>query len=143
LGLSVKLYDDFESQVKRAAKTRISDEQRKAYFRSLYGAKSKATNQEDGDNVSTQTRKVLERLEDLFHSGKGNDQKGIRGTWWAAYNSITEQVDHHTGTRLQGSKKSDPMSSKSNRLNNIWFGDGARLKERAWKLVIEGVAANN
>jgi phage/plasmid-like protein (TIGR03299 family) len=143
LGLSVRLYDDFEKQIRRAAKERISDEQRKAYFRSLYGPKGKPANQEDGDTVSTQTRKVLERLEELFHSGKGNDQKGIRGSWWAAYNAVTEQVDHHTATRLQGSKKDDPTAARSNRLANIWFGDGAKLKERAWDLVLEGAGINN
>jgi phage/plasmid-like protein (TIGR03299 family) len=145
LGLSVKLYDDFERQIRAAAKVKISPEQRRAYFRSLYGPKGKAANQEDGatDEVSTQTRKTLERLEELFETGRGNDQKAIRGSWWAAYNSITENVDHHTGTRLQGAKKGDPRAAASNRLENIWMGDGAKLKERAWDLVLEGIGINN
>lgn len=138
LGLSLRGYDDFEGQVRLAARTRISDAQRKAYFRSLFGPKPVA-NQEDGtaDEVSTQTRKVLERLETLFQSGRGNDEKGVRGSVWAAYNAVTEQVDWHSGVRLQGAKKGDETAARSNRLASIWFGDGAKLKEKAWTLALE------
>lgn len=142
LGLTIRLYDDFESQVRRAAKLRISDDQRKAYFRSLYAPKSKPVNQEDGDTLSTQTRKVLDRLETLFHEGKGNDAKGVRGSWWAAYNAVTDNADHFGTVHLHGRKKEDENAARSNRLASIWFGDAAKVKEKAWDLVVDAISKN-
>src|SRR5207245_4054680 len=36
-----------------------------------------------------------QRLLQLYESGQGNDLPGVRGTAWAAYNAVTEWVDHH------------------------------------------------
>ena len=63
-------------------------------------------------------RKTGERL---FVEGKGNDQSVIKGTLWAAYNGVTEMVDHHWGYR-----------DRWQRLNSLWFGEGERIKLRAF-----------
>ncbi len=37
-------------------------------------------------------RERSERVEALFVGGKGNAAPGVRGTWWAAYNAVTEYL---------------------------------------------------
>jgi hypothetical protein len=58
----------------------------------------------------------------LFKDGKGNTADKVKGTLWAAYNGITEFADYRmvAGTRTQ-----------SARVERLWFGDAAKLKECA------------
>ena len=59
----------------------------------------------------------------LFETGKGLDDPAIRHTKYAAYNAVVEYVDY--GRKYGGA---DP---ENHRLNNVWFGRGARMKGRA------------
>lgn len=54
--------------------------------------------------------------------GRGANLKTSKGTAFGLLNSITEFVDHHR--RAQ---------STENRLDAAWFGQGALLKQKAWK----------
>lgn len=54
--------------------------------------------------------------------GRGASLKTSKGTAFGLLNSITEFVDHHR--RAQ---------STENRLDAAWFGQGALLKQKAWK----------
>lgn len=66
-------------------------------------------------------KKVL----DLFEgSAKGSDLQGVRGTRWGLLNAVTEFVDHQRGHNVD------------TRLNNAWFGQGARLKSEAEALLL-------
>ena len=59
----------------------------------------------------------------FFDQGKGNSDKGVEGTLWAAYNGVAELVDHR-----------GPKSSNDQRLNSVWFGDGYWVKARAFSV---------
>ncbi len=59
----------------------------------------------------------------FFEHGKGNDLSGARGTLWAAYNGVTELIDHR---RMQ--------NAPDRRLDSVWFGDGCRVKGRALRV---------
>lgn len=59
----------------------------------------------------------------LFEHGTGNDNKCISGTLWAAYNGVTEFVDH---------KLSQPSASEQ--VDFMWFGAGSKYKENAYSL---------
>lgn len=143
LGLAVKAYDDIKGMILASAKVKLSDTQRKAYFNSLFGPKPGRANDEDGesaDEVSTRTQKTLDRLEELAHTGRGNDVKAVRGSLWTAYNAVTEFIDHERGTRVsKGSDGNLIGDERSQRLNSIWFGSGARTKEQAWELATAAV----
>ena len=67
----------------------------------------------------------------FFEHGKGNDAKPVAGTLWAAYNGVTELVDH----------RCRPNQSDERRLDSIWFGDGYLVKARAFR-VAENLVAN-
>lgn len=137
LGLAVKAYDDLKGQIVQAARTKLSDAQRAAYFRSLYGPRKGRPTDENGadaDETPTRTQKVLDRLEELSTEGRGNSMKGIKGSLWASYNAVTEFMDHERGTRVSLNQDGTPSGdARSKRLESIWFGDSARTKERAWE----------
>jgi hypothetical protein len=57
---------------------------------------------------------------ELFHNGVGNKADGVKGTLWAAYNGITEYVDHRG---VRGGQQ---------RMYTACFGQGYRTKTRAY-----------
>ncbi len=61
--------------------------------------------------------------EHLFDQGRGNRMPGINGSLWAALNGVTELIDHRVSKTL----------SSERRLNSIWFGTGASVKQRAYE----------
>lgn len=60
----------------------------------------------------------------LYTHGKGSDIVGVRGTAWAAYNAITEWVDH-SYPQLKSGRISEE------RQQSVLFGTHAALKGRA------------
>ncbi len=61
----------------------------------------------------------------FFRNGTGNTNAEVAGTLWAAYNGVTEFVDHRGGRTM-----ARPMSPER-RLQSMWFGAGAAIKARA------------
>lgn len=61
----------------------------------------------------------------FFRNGTGNTGSGVAGTLWAAYNGVTEYVDHRGGRT-----PARPVSPER-RLRSMWFGTGASVKARA------------
>lgn len=68
--------------------------------------------------------------EHFFDEGRGNRLPGVRGTLWAAFNGVTELLDHRK-------TRQNPQQ----RLSSIWFGDNYRIKARAFALAQEKVEA--
>ena len=66
------------------------------------------------------------KVMDLFEGkGKGSNLPNVHGTRWGLLNAVTEFVDHHRGHNVD------------TRLNNAWFGQGARLKSEAESILLE------
>lgn len=63
-----------------------------------------------------------DKLTQLFETGRGNAERGVRGTLWAAYNAVTEYEDYRP-------YYADDKSSR--RLEHVWWGNGAKVKYRA------------
>lgn len=79
-------------------------------------------------NVSTQTKNKRNRLVELFHTGKGN--AAVANTRWAAYNSVTEYVDHVAKFRTR-----EGVSENEAHMNGVFFGSGSELKQKALQLL--------
>ena len=62
----------------------------------------------------------------FFENGKGNKAPGVQGTLWAAYNGVTEMVDH----RMNG-------MNDERLLQSMWFGGGYQAKARAYRFAAE------
>ena len=76
---------------------------------------------------SSHVRDTHHVLAHLFETGRGNETPKVRGTLWAAYNAVTEYVDHVRGVRKDG-------GLRRNWEESALFGSGDALKQRAyWK----------
>jgi phage/plasmid-like protein (TIGR03299 family) len=73
-------------------------------------------------------KKLLSNIIPLFEKGRGNDMREIKGTYWAAYNSVSEYLQYERGTDAQ------------TRLNNLWFGQSKTILERALNTAVEMAA---
>jgi phage/plasmid-like protein (TIGR03299 family) len=82
-----------------------------------------------GDLGSLSNKKILEAVVPLFEKGRGNDMAEIKGTYWAAYNAVNEYLQYERG------------SDNSNRMDNMWFGDSARLNKKALETALILAAA--
>lgn len=68
---------------------------------------------------------VFNAVERLFESGRGTEVSGVKGTYWGAYNALTEYVAHERG-----------RGDASDRLDSAWFGGGAAITKRALDVAI-------
>jgi len=119
LGLAETFYADAEAKIEILASHYPNTDQIQEFFATLYP--------DPHDADSSRARNVRSRLTEIFETGVGLDMPDIRGTTWAAYNAVTEWVDHHRPTRA-----ANPTVRASRRLESAWFGSGAKLKSKAW-----------
>ncbi len=71
---------------------------------------------------------LLDAILGNFEAGKGSEIKEGRGTYWNAYNAITEHLTHAAGR------------TEENRLSSVWFGDSAKVNELALQTAVNAVA---
>ena len=121
--MAKRFYDDLGSKIEVLASHQPSRQQLDAYFKALY-----PDNEDTGNRRAQNVRSGLFRL---FEHGVGQDMPAIRHTTWAAFNAVTEYVDHHRTTRGRTDQE-----RASRRLESAWFGSGARMKAEAWNLAL-------
>ena len=68
----------------------------------------------------------------FFDQGRGNRMPGVEGSLWAAFNGVTEWIDHRK-TR----------QNENQRLVSSWFGETGRVKSRAFSVAMDKVAVWN
>lgn len=117
LGISINYYNQFEQIVKKMEDTQMQAKSLTDYFEKVLGVN-------DGDEVSTRKSNQIEELYSLFTSGKGQ-KLGNKGSLWKAYNAVTEYVDWNRTVK-------NIDKDETNKLSSIWFGSGAKLKEKAY-----------
>lgn len=71
-----------------------------------------------------------ERVNKLFHEAIGMNDK-IQNTAWAAVQAWSEFSDHHRTTR-----KSATQSANAMKLDSVWFGKGAKMKQDSLKAIL-------
>jgi len=74
--------------------------------------------------------KQRQALKELFHHGMGNDHPDVKGTRWAAYNAVTEYIDHH---KQYYAGKTGGI--EDTRMNSVIWGQGADFKKTALDLL--------
>lgn len=126
LGIAIKTYDRFAAEAEAMANVDLKDKEVEAYFDSLVFKTEK-----DKESATRQNKK--DELMTLFQNGAGNNVKGIKGTLWAAYNSVTDYQDH----RNIRNEDKDPTA----RLRSIWYGASANMKIEAYQTAMDIVAA--
>jgi len=96
-----------------------------AYFKEIY------SDPEDSKD-NTRATNIRQELHRLFEEGIGHEFPEIKNSSWVTFNAVTEFVDH-----VRPSRGSNDRDRASRRLDSIWFGSGARLKQKAWNLDLE------
>ncbi len=130
LGFATRFYDDAAEQINRLASHYPSQAQVSAYFQEIY-----PDPEEGKDNA--RAANIRQELHRLFEEGIGHDEPAIKSSTWVAFNAVSEFVDH-----VRPGRGSNDADRASRRLDSIWFGSGARLKQRAWNLALEMASSN-
>ena len=122
LGIVRTHFDIIEKTFSEMTKVNLNRERLGEYYQLVF------PNSSDPDNERAIKRVQDNRLlaEHFFDQGKGNRAKGVEGTLWAAYNGITELIDHRF-----------TQSSDDQRLKSVWFGSGYFIKARAFRIAEE------
>lgn len=128
MGYAAEKFNVLEQAYQKMAKTTFNGNRETVYFkevldwpRKLDGALSLLNDAE----ASTRMKNRLQDLLDLFEGGKGTEIKGVKGTVWGAYNSVTEYSDYFVN------------KNNEKRANSTLFGSGAQMKDRAFNLAME------
>jgi len=125
LGIINRRFDELGEAFQNMAKVQMTEERSQSYFNLVF-PNPRDPEDWEGTNQARQNRQWAHYF---FENGEGNKEAGVRGTLWAAYNGVTEYIDH--------CKKPKSKQSDDRRLNSIWFGEGYLVKARAFN-----VAAN-
>jgi phage/plasmid-like protein (TIGR03299 family) len=71
------------------------------------------------EDLPTKTKNIMEEIFHMVSAGRGQDNPHVKGTWWSAYNGVNEYLNYAKGR------------SVSNRMDSLWFGQGATLNQKA------------
>ncbi len=126
LGIINGQFAAMEQDFQRMAKQSLKDQQLATYLASIF-PDPKPSPAHPRVIESLRRRAAFHRQQSarLAIEGKGNDVAAVRGTLWAAYNGVTEYVDHLWG-KFRGE------GDRARRLNSLWFGRGHQMKSRAY-----------
>jgi phage/plasmid-like protein (TIGR03299 family) len=75
---------------------------------------------DENGNMPTRSVNRVKQISDLAYNGKGSELAA--GTWWSAYNAVTEFLSWEAGR------------NPDNRYSSLWFGQGADMNRRALEL---------
>lgn len=103
------------------SKRNINTEDLEKYVKSVFAVK--ADDEDEGAG-----KRVMGDIVRLFEGGRGNDLEGVRGTYWAAYNAVSEYLQYERGNDGQV------------RLDSLWFGQSARLNKKALDIALKQAA---
>jgi phage/plasmid-like protein (TIGR03299 family) len=99
----------------------------KVYAKQLYNRETKTMEAPD-------KLQHYEKLMNNFEAGTGYQIPGYRGTFWGAYQAVTEYETHQQG------RNTDETERAAKRLNRIWFGTGQSVIDNATKVAFEMVS---
>ncbi len=105
-------------QFRRLARKSINQVDLRRYVKKVFKV-------EDDQEGSTRLKNLMEEIIGLAEAGRGNELPSIRGTYWSAYNGVSEWLTYNRGRNAD------------NRLNSLWYGDGAILNRLALETAIE------
>lgn len=118
-----------EDQYKFLAKRSVADQETIRRLVKVVFFKDKADEELEKDRQKAFFDSMVETIKERFEVGLGNDMKGVRGTYWALYDGVTQYLSHEAGT------------NDERRLNNLWFGGGKKQNDEALELCLEMAGA--
>jgi phage/plasmid-like protein (TIGR03299 family) len=80
---------------------------------------------EDDQDTGTRMANIMEEVMALAEAGRGNNLPSVRGTYWTAYNGVSEWLTYSRGR------------SDDNRINSLWFGPSALTNRHALEVALD------
>jgi phage/plasmid-like protein (TIGR03299 family) len=105
-------------QYRRLARRSINQADLRRYVKKVFKV-------EDDQEAGTRMANIMEEVMALAEAGRGNNLPSIRGTYWSAYNGVSEWLTYQRGR------------SDDNRLNSLWFGDSALINRHALEVALD------
>jgi phage/plasmid-like protein (TIGR03299 family) len=142
LGLAQEFFKGMENVLNLLANYQISSNELEWYTEEIFPNNSKKADEDSSEydpsyELATRTKNNRESILNLFENGKGNSEKGIKGSAYAALNAVTEFVDWERPTRANIENIREDLH-----LNSIWLGTGATVKQLAFDKIKELVNIN-
>lgn len=119
----IRVYSRAEKNFKSMFEHKLDDKNAMVYFNKIYPVidEAKVINEDQHKKREANIR-IQEQLIINFKESFGVKELEIGGTLWAAYNAVTEFIDHPSGYKLGDNKL----------VKRIWFGDGEVIKKKAY-----------
>jgi len=127
MNLANQSFDKTAESYKAMTRRSFTDDQLQGYVMQVLGyaeklAKAKAEDAEA--TLHARSKVIVDHVIELVHTGIGHDLSGVAGTWWAAYNGVTEYLSHEYG------------GSDEARYANLWMGENAHKNQKAMELAV-------
>jgi phage/plasmid-like protein (TIGR03299 family) len=126
MSLAEQEFEASADQFRALARKGINSKDLTKYVTQVFKPKVIDGGLSEGDDEN-ECGRIMEKVLPLFEAGRGTDIPGVRGTLWGAVNSISEYLQYERG------------SSDEGRLHSLWFGDSARLNQRALQVAMQMV----
>ena len=123
LGLTDKRFNEFSDRAKALMSTDLSHDEIKDYFNSLYPDREEA-------KYNTRRENIRNRLMELVDEPT-QTLPGMSGTAWAAWNAVTQYIDHESTVYGQ----TDDLRAE-NKMNSTMLGHGNRIKTKAMEMAL-------
>lgn len=104
-----------------------TQEQRAAYLAELFPAPSEKASTRAKNNYERSIQAVKNAW-----SRPAQQLKGVKGTWWALFNAVTEVVDHDKPSRQSKNEE----KARERRWMSVSNGDGADFKDKALEVAL-------
>jgi phage/plasmid-like protein (TIGR03299 family) len=118
MNLANQQFEATADQYKLLARKSINQADLKRYVERVLKVK-------DRQEVSTRTKNTIAEIIGLCEAGRGNNLAAVSGTYWTAYNGVSEWLSYERG------------HNQANRLNSLWFGDSANVNKFAMETALE------
>jgi phage/plasmid-like protein (TIGR03299 family) len=115
MNLANQQFEASAEQYRLLARKSINQEDLKKYVKKVLKVE---------DQPNGRMKNIMEQIIGLCESGRGNNLPSVSGSYWTAYNGVSEWLGYHRGNNDQ------------NRLNSLWFGDGAALNHHALEIAL-------
>lgn len=123
MGLENNAWSLYIDAANALADRRATNKEAVEYFFNLF------YNAEETDITDKFVEKKIATMLNVYHNGVGQDVVSANGTAWGLLNAVTRFVDHERTAQ-----------SVSTRMNSAWFGDGDRIKQKAYTAALKMVA---
>ncbi|HAY33957.1 MAG TPA: hypothetical protein DCY06_07440 [Bacteroidetes bacterium] len=118
-------YTEIDATLKELVKIQMTDITLEKYLLDVFPDPKRKKEEKLYEYELSRAKTNREWSKFFFENGVGNKLPGVSGSLWATLNGITELIDHKVTKQSQDRK-----------LNTIWFGDGAAVKAKAYKLAV-------